>query len=397
MPSKSMKFIEDEIPSLMGHPQSKESFFLDPELKDEFRDYHKKSFNIMVMIFLFILGSSFFFCRCNIQNHFNDGLYFGCSFLCTFGSIALCTYYVTASFVEYSITDKNNRMHRLFYYMSLRWVETIILDCIPVLGTLGVAFGLYGRVMNGPCHDDISLWDSQRCNPCAKSKSVPLDHFVFLLLMPSFAQSLVMGMTFRALVICWTISFAGISLSFFQVNAQFDVWPLIGPFIVILTTFRYEEQRRQTFSNKIKTAAADKEKQKCILLHQQAENQLLIEKNNHESKIHKMEAEEECRLMVKEQEQMVALIGNIAHDLKTPLQSFMVDLEALETDVDYRKCKNCSFLNHYAHKGMIVLRLLLSIYLSDTNAYHLLELKDFEEFCTVCIISHVMHRSRRLS
>ena len=356
MPSKSMKFVEDEIPSLMGHPQSKESFFFSPELRDEFRDFNKKSFNITIMIFLFSMGSSFFFCRCNIQNHFNDGLYFGCSFLCTLVSIALCTYYVTASFVEYSITDKNNRVHRLFYYMSLRWVETIILDCIPVLGTLGVAFGLYGRVMNGPCHDNISLWDSQRCNPCAKSKSVPLDHFVFLLLLPAFAQSLVTGMTFRALVVCWTVSLAGTTLSFLQVNAQFDVWPLIGPFIVILTTFRYEEQRRQTFSNKIMTAAANKEKQKCILLRQQAEHQLLFEKNNHESKIHKMEAEEECRLMVKEQEQMVALIGNIAHDLKTPLQSFMVDLEALETDVDYGKCKNFSFLNHYAHSRECITR-----------------------------------------
>ena len=121
-------------------------------------------------------------------------------------------------------------------------------------------------------------------------------------------------------------------------NAQCDVWPLIGHFVIIITTFRYEELRRQTFSNKNRTAAAEKEKQKCILLQQQAEHQLLFEKNNHESEIHKMEAEEECRLMVKEQEQMVALIGNIAHDLKTPLQSFMVDLEALETDVDYRKC-----------------------------------------------------------
>ena len=229
-------------------------------------------------------------------------------------------------------------MRRLVYYMKVRWVETFITDCIPILGTLGIAFGLYGRVMNGPCHDDISLWDTQRCNPCARSKSIPLDHFIFLILVPAFAQSLVIGMTFRALVICWTISLAGATLSFLRVNAQCDVWPLIGHFVIIITTFRYEELRRQTFSNKNRTAAAEKEKQKCILLQQQAEHQLLFEKNNHESEIHKMEAEEECRLMVKEQEQMVALIGNIAHDLKTPLQSFMVDLEALETDVDYRKC-----------------------------------------------------------
>ena len=340
MPSKSMKFEDDEISNLGGPPELKESFFFGPELRDEFRDFQKKSHNMRAMLFLFCMGSLFFFCRCNIENHFNDGWYFSCSFLCTLGSIAFCTYYLTAYFVDFYITDKNNRIRRLVYYMSLRWVETIVTDCIPILGTLGVAFGLYGRVMNGPCGDEVSLWESQRCNPSAESKSIPLDHFVFLILLPAFAQTLVIGMTFRALAICWTISLAGTILSYLHLNSNFDLWLLIGPSVIIVTTFRYEELRRMTFSNKKRTAAAEKEKQKCILLQQQAEHQLLFEKNNHESEIHKMEAEEECRLMIKEQLQMVALIGNIAHDLKTPLQSFMVDLEALETDVYYRSCKS---------------------------------------------------------
>jgi signal transduction histidine kinase len=41
--------------------------------------------------------------------------------------------------------------------------------------------------------------------------------------------------------------------------------------------------------------------------------------------------------MEKEREQMVALIGNVAHDLKTPLQSFHMDLEVLKSDENIKK------------------------------------------------------------
>jgi signal transduction histidine kinase len=51
----------------------------------------------------------------------------------------------------------------------------------------------------------------------------------------------------------------------------------------------------------------------------------------HEREIIEIHREEERGSMEKEREQMVSLIGNIAHDLKTPLQSFRMDLELLKS------------------------------------------------------------------
>ena len=86
---------------------------------------------------------------------------------------------------------------------------------------------------------------------------------------------------------------------------------------------------RLTFYQKRQTALAEKDKRKCVLLQQHAEHQLLFEKNSYAMKILAMKAEEECKLMEMERTQMVALLGNVAHDLKTPLQSFLMDLESL--------------------------------------------------------------------
>lgn len=85
---------------------------------------------------------------------------------------------------------------------------------------------------------------------------------------------------------------------------------------------------------------------RCTLLQQQSENQLLFEKNKHELEIISMKAEEDRRLMEKEREQMVALIGNVAHDLKTPLQSFNIDIESLKSIMGLPMSKSKNLLKH---------------------------------------------------
>ena len=57
---------------------------------------------------------------------------------------------------------------------------------------------------------------------------------------------------------------------------------------------------------------------------------MLIERNNHEMEIISIRSDEERKRMSTEHAQMVSLIGNVAHDLKTPLQSVGIDLESLK-------------------------------------------------------------------
>ena len=79
-------------------------------------------------------------------------------------------------------------------------------------------------------------------------------------------------------------------------------------------------------------------------MQQQAEHRLKFEKSEHELEIISIKMEEERNLMEKEKAQMVALIGNIAHDLKTPLQSFLFNLESLKAAIVILGCKTTAFL-----------------------------------------------------
>ena len=82
-------------------------------------------------------------------------------------------------------------------------------------------------------------------------------------------------------------------------------------------------------------AEAEEQKHRRMVHHQLMEHDLsernmLIERNNHEMEIISIRSDEERKRMSTEHAQMVSLIGNVAHDLKTPLQSVGIDLESLK-------------------------------------------------------------------
>ena len=315
-------------------------FFFGPELLEEYRAYQMAHVDINVMITLFVTGTLFFVNRCNVLRYFNDGVYFRCSFLCTLCSLLLASATVTSHMTKALMIDQKSRVVKLANMMIHSSLHTLFVDGLAIVGTLGIGLGLYGRVVKGPCPLGVTLWEAQRCNPSSTVSSVPLDHAMFLFLLPNFAQALITGITFRATLVCWLIGTIAAAASLIHVNGILEVWSMITPLVIIVTTYKYEKLTRLIFCNNRSTASAEREKPKYILLLQQAEHQLLLEKNKHELEIHAINTEEDYRLLEKEKAQMVALIGNIAHDLKTPLQSFLVDLESLKSDTDYCKCNN---------------------------------------------------------
>jgi hypothetical protein len=329
-----------EQSSALYTAEPKESpFFFSQELLHEYREYRKSCDDFKVMSVLYVLSTSFFFVRCNIFNHFNDGYYFSCSFGCTLISFVLCLIFITSYLLRFCGIDESTLTFGAPPILVTKHFESLFGDTIAIVGTLGVSFGLYGRVANGQCIENVTLWESQRCNTGAGVSALPVDHAMFIFLLPTFCQSLICGMSFRGTLVVWLIGTTSAAICLYHLNSVLEIYSMISPCMIIVITYRYEKITRTTFSNNRKTAAAEMEKQKYILLQQQAEQQLLFEINKHELVILAMKAEEECRLMEKEKEQMVALIGNIAHDLKTPLQSFLVDLEQLRSDAEYSRCK----------------------------------------------------------
>ena len=162
---------------------------------------------------------------------------------------------------------------------------------------------------------------------------------MFIFLLPIIAQSLLNGVTYRCSVICWCISTSIVTACLFYVQGWLDVWILLIPFSVLAILYRHEKLARVTFGHNMRTALLEKQKRKHIILQKGAERDLMSSNLKHDLEIISLKAHEECRLIEKEHQQMVAMIGNIAHDLKTPLQSFLMDLESLKSDESFGKCK----------------------------------------------------------
>ena len=312
-------------------PQHRSLFFYSDAFVN-YQEYQNAYFDTLVLLAGGGLGTCFYLGRCNIQHSFDDGIYFICSLIST--SCSFCVFILLAScFIAKRYCDDQSAAYRASAFIfNVPYLLDFLRDLTAVAGTLGLGLGLLGRVTNGQCPANVTLWEAQRCNPVAISHSVPVDHAMYMLLMPLFVQAVVTGVTYRGILVCWCTATIATITCIIYLGAWLEIWVLLISLWVLVLTFKIEKLARQTFRHTQSILAKEKENTEMALLQQHTEHDLLSEKVNHQFEIISIKAHEECRLMEKEQEQMVAMIGNIAHDLKTPLQSFTMDLESLCTN-----------------------------------------------------------------
>ena len=310
------------------------SLFLDFDAFAEYQEYQSAYFDTHVLLAGSGLGTCFYFGRCNLQHSFDDGIYFVYSAIsasCAFYTVILL---VSCFIVRRYCEDQSPAYRASAFIFDSPSLVDFLRDLIAIAGTLGMGLGLLGRVTSGQCPDNVTLWEAQRCNPVAIGNAIPLDHTMYILLMPLLVQAMVTGITYRGVLVSWCVATVAIITCIVYLGAWLEIWVLLIDLWVLVLTFKIEKLARQTFRHSQSILTKEKENTEMALLQQHTEHDLLSEKIKHQSEIFSMKAHEECRLIEKEQEQMVAMIGNIAHDLKTPLQSFTMDLESLCTNED---------------------------------------------------------------
>ena len=317
-----------------------QSFVFDAELMREYQEYQRVNFDITVMIIMAVQGVIFYIGRCNIMHLLDDGIYFALAALSMSCALLLYLIYVFGFTIKYFCHEKKSILYRSSqYFLNSPRLIDLYKNVIAIAGTFGLTFGLIGRVMSGQCAANVTLWETQRCNPVASASSIPYDHALTLLVLPLVLQSALNGMSYRGTLVCWFISTISVMICLILVHGWLEAWTMLNFVTILVVIFKHEKQARMMFTHIKTTLAAEKEKMEHILLQQDAERNLSTEKAKHELEILAIKADEECRLMEKEQQQMVAMIGNIAHDLKTPLQSFLMDLESLKADEGFSQCK----------------------------------------------------------
>ena len=152
--------------------------FQDQESFKRYKNAQKKDFHWQVILppFLFIYTISV------VSRSSLDRIGQGNMFL-TFAHYALYLNILTVvAFVGCHLITYYNHLRGYFKMMN-QYTEYYLHDAfygrcediIGIVGMVGAMFFLLSRVTAGACPQDVNLWESQRCNPVAHSKSIPQD------------------------------------------------------------------------------------------------------------------------------------------------------------------------------------------------------------------------------
>ena len=263
---------------------SKEQPFLfDAELMIEYQEYQRVNFDMTVMIMTAVQGIAFYVGRCNVMHSFDDGIYFTLAALSMSCALLLYLIYLFGFSIKHFCHEKKSILYQSSQFIvNSPLLTDLYQNIIATAATFGLTFGLIGRVMNGQCAANVTLWETQRCNPDASASSIPYDHALTLLLLPLVLQSALSGMTYRGTLVCWFISTISVMICLILVDGWHEVWTMLNCVTIFVVIFKHEKQARMMFTHIKTTLAAEKEKMEHILLQQDAERNLSTEKAKHE-------------------------------------------------------------------------------------------------------------------
>jgi hypothetical protein len=326
--------------SFMGFADEKFSFFSGQDLID-YRAHQYDHFDTVNATVGISVGTYFLFTVYNPLYVFDCEPFHGLSSLiCALGFIFYLIF-CFARFVEACIPEDKCILRKISnLILRSPWLRFTSPDGIALFGVMGMGIGLYARVLNGQCDINADYWDVGRCNYTARLKVAPTDYVLYMTLLPLYLQQILRGLSFRMAVISWFISAFAVGVSIMQATDAIDYGTLGCSIRVFLMLCSYEKLSRVIFVKNRTLAAANLANRAHLVFKQQSEQKHITEKNKYEFEIRAFKAEEESRLLESERKQMVALLGNVAHDLKTPLQAFLMDLESLKAAVETSRSKS---------------------------------------------------------
>jgi signal transduction histidine kinase len=158
---------------------------------------------------------------------------------------------------------------------------------------------------------------------------IPTSQVLLVYLAPVVSQTIFRGVRFQIVLLSWLLGVCFVLASILRVGGGFkDIWCLLYSTHFLHILFSFEKFTRLIFLESKRKVTG--ERNRLDLLEELHEAKGLSMQKEHDLELISIQAEEEKRLLIKERVQLTALIGNVAHDMKTPLQSFVMDLELLK-------------------------------------------------------------------
>ena len=256
--------------------------------------------------------------------------------LAVLGNLICDVLFCLISFYHYlRITgrDREAFMVRLKKWYSFRLEDSLVFGGVCVWSLLLIA-----RILEGQCASGTNLWQQQTCNPFADQGGIPAGMVTTLYSLPLTGQLFMRCISIQVLVMCYILSFAVVGFCVFYTSSSYYSSYLDLFIIALFINVTFEITRRQRLSYVDTLMAIDqvkKEQQMQEVVQQLKLDRAEDEKRRVVQQLQLDRAEDEKRLKEAEAVQLRSLIGNVVHDLKTPLFAIEADLDMLKMCYSY--------------------------------------------------------------
>ena len=288
--------------------------FTDKEIYKEYRKFQKSSIHWPSLISGFGFYVLITLMRGSISELFQLGLYFNLAHVillflgCLYG-----IFFITQCCLVYRSPTCN--LHKLSRYIIFTWINGHFEDVLISLTSLLTGLYLLARVMAGQCPDKATWFSSQdSCNPNAKENGLPYDQLLLVQITPLVMQMYFQGVSRWGVLIASLISLAFLGASLVIVNGQYYIFSIAYALFFQHTCYESQRTKGEDFLNSKRISQQESEMLNTEIEHQKQ----MIEMAN--------------KLSHFETDQLRSIYGNVAHDLKTPIQSISVGIESIRTN-----------------------------------------------------------------
>jgi signal transduction histidine kinase/CheY-like chemotaxis protein len=303
-------------------------FIHDAELSRHYKAIQKRHLDVVSVLPLAFLYYCNAICRFNLRGLAQATPLYVTAFVLLLIFTIIFSLFLCSHVFVYNTKSKHRKsyFYRLCERCLINWFGGRIEDTLGILCVLVVGTNLVARMHQGQCDESISIWDSQSCNPLADAGSVPTDQILVLYAIPIGCQIVMRGLSAEALLVSWLGSIGFVLYCVIYVKGWLHVWTIVYSVAFLTLSFEVERLLRQSYIQS--RAMLNSETQK---LQVQADAKLFTLNNLHKVELLKVTAENDKKLRESESLQLRSLMGNVAHDLKTPLHSIEADMEVLRS------------------------------------------------------------------
>ena len=212
---------------------------------------------------------------------------------------------------------------------------------ISIISNVSFTTALIARVIIGECPDNVTYFKALSCNPLEKSFSPPIDSILLCFMSTLFLQLFFKNVRKSVSLFIWLMTAIIVCWSIIYLQAWTQSWLFTN--IIVFAVLQYEWERMQMSAflkskhilevETLKRILLEREHaEKEDILKQLSDIKLKEEKARIDMQLMELDAKNEVKLREAESAQLRSLVGNVAHDLKTPIHSQSMDIELLKNN-----------------------------------------------------------------